>query len=138
MNGYLLDTHTWIWVQTGEADRVSRDVRKELEKGQARRQVHVSAISILELARLVSLGQRTLPCSVDDFVMEAFSDDALILLDLSPRIMIDSTRLPGTFHRDPSDRLLVATARAHGLALITRDKQILGYAKAGHVNARKP
>jgi len=54
MNGYLLDTHTWIWVQTGETDQISRDVRKELEKGQVRRQVYVSAISILELARLVS------------------------------------------------------------------------------------
>jgi PIN domain nuclease of toxin-antitoxin system len=138
MNGYLLDTHTWIWVQTGEADKISRNVRRELEKGQARRQVYVSAISILELARLVSLGQRALPCSVDDFVTEAFSDDALILLDLTPRIMIDSTRLPGVFHRDPSDRLLVATARAHGLALVTNDKQILGYSKAGHLNARKP
>jgi PIN domain nuclease of toxin-antitoxin system len=138
MNGYLLDTHTWIWVQTGETGRISRDVRTELEQGQIRRKVYLSAISILELARLVSLGQRTLPCSIDDFVTEAFSDDALILLDLSPRIMIDSTRLPGVFHRDPSDRLLVATARAHGLTLITRDKQILSYAKAGHLNARKP
>jgi PIN domain nuclease of toxin-antitoxin system len=138
MNGYLLDTHTWIWVQTGETDRISRDVRKELEKGQVRGQVFLSAISVLELARLVSLRQRTLPCSVDDFVSDAFSDDALVLLDLTPRIMIESTRLPGTFHRDPSDRLLVATARAHGLTLITRDKQILDYAKAGHVNARKP
>jgi PIN domain nuclease of toxin-antitoxin system len=138
MNGYLLDTHTWIWVQTGESDRISRDVRKELEKGQVRGQVFLSAISVLELARLVSLRQSTLPCSVDDFVSDAFSDDALVLLDLTPRIMIESTRLPGTFHRDPSDRLLVATARAHGLTLITRDKQILDYAKAGHVNARKP
>lgn len=138
MNGYLLDTHTWIWVQTGETKKFSEGVRKELESAQVHRQVHVSSISILELARLVSLGQRILPCSVDDFVAEAFSDDGLLLLDLTPNIMIDSTRLPGNFHRDPSDRLLVATARAHGVALVTRDKQILDYAKAGHVNARKP
>jgi PIN domain nuclease of toxin-antitoxin system len=138
MNGYLLDTHTWLWVQTAEPDKISREFQKDLERAQVRRQVYVSAISILEVARLVSLAQRALPCSVDDFVAEAFSDDGLVLLDLTPRVMIDATRLPGTFHRDPSDRLLVATARAHGLTLITRDKQILDYAKAGHVNARRP
>jgi PIN domain nuclease of toxin-antitoxin system len=138
MNGYLLDTHVWVWAQTGETDKFRRELRKELERSQAHRQVYVSAISVLELARLVSLGQRTLPCSIDDFVAQAFGEGMLLLLDLTPRILIDSTRLPGVIHRDPADRLLVATARAHGLALITRDKQLLTYAKEGHMNARKP
>jgi PIN domain nuclease of toxin-antitoxin system len=93
---------------------------------------------VLEIARLVALGQRALPCSVDDFVAQALAENFLLLLDLTPRILIDSTRLPGMLHRDPSDRLLVATARAHGLTLITRDKQLLAYAKQGHMNARKP
>jgi PIN domain nuclease of toxin-antitoxin system len=138
MRGYLLDTHVWVWAQTGETDRFRKELRKELEQIQARRQLYISAISILEIARLVALGQRTLPCSVDDFVAQAFAEDGLVLLDLTPRVLIDSTRLPGALHRDPSDRLLVATARAHGLTLITRDKQLLAYAKAGHLNARKP
>jgi PIN domain nuclease of toxin-antitoxin system len=138
VNGYLLDTHVWLWAQTGETEKFRKELRKELERSQARRVLYISAISILELARLVELGQKTLPCSIDDFVAQALADDGLILLDLTPRILIDSTRLPGTLHRDPSDRLLVATARAHGLTLVTRDKQLLTYAKAGHINARKP
>jgi len=138
MNGYLLDTHAWVWAQTGETARFKRDVRKELERSQANRQVYVSAISVLELARLVSMGHLTLPCSIDDFVAQAFGEGMLLLLDVTPRILIDSTRLPGDIHRDPADRLLVATARAHGLALVTRDKQLLTYAKQGFMNARKP
>lgn len=138
MNGYLLDTHVWVEAQLGDTDKFSRDLRKELEKSQARRRVWISAISILELARLVSLGQRSLPSSVDDFVAEALVDNGLLLLDLTPRILIDSTRLPGDIHRDPSDRLIVATARAHGLTLVTGDKLLLAYAKQGHLSVRKP
>jgi len=138
MNGYLLDTHTWLWAQRGEIERFSPDLRTELEQRQLRREVYLSAISILELARLVAGNRYPLPSSIEDFVAEAIDDDGFVLLSLSPQILIESTRLPGTFHRDPSDRLIVATAREHGLTLITRDKEILTYAKQGHLNARKP
>ena len=125
MNGYLLDTHVWVEAPLGETDKFDRELGKELEKAQARRQVWIAAISILGIARLVSLGQRSLPSSVDDFVAEALADDGLLLLDLTPRVLIDSTRLPGDIHRDPSDRLILATARAHGLTLVTSDKLLL-------------
>jgi PIN domain nuclease of toxin-antitoxin system len=138
VNGYLLDTHIWLWAQGGETERFDPELRSELEKHQRRRQVCVSAISILEIARLVALQQYSLTISIDDFVSEATADDGFVLLDLSPRILIESTRLPGDFHRDPSDRIVVATAREHGLTLITRDKDILTYAKQGHLLARKP
>jgi PIN domain nuclease of toxin-antitoxin system len=138
MNGYLLDTHVWLWAQRGETERFGSALRRELEESQRQRQLCVSAISILEIARLVALQQYALPSSIDDFVAEATADDGLVLLDLTPRILIESTRLPGEIHRDPSDRLLIATAREHGLTLITRDKPLLRYAKQGHFNARKP
>lgn len=79
-----------------------------------------------------------LECTVEDFVEVGTADNGLQLLELSPEILIESVRLPGDMHRDPSDRMLVATARVHGLTLITGDKQILRYAAAGHLNARKP
>jgi len=138
MNGYLLDTHTWLWAQCGEAHRFSAEFTLELEQRQLRREVCISAISILEVARLVASNRYSLPSSIEDFVADGIADDGFVLLDLSPRILIESTRLPGTIHRDPSDRLLVATAREHGLTLITRDRDILAYAKQGHLNARKP
>jgi PIN domain nuclease of toxin-antitoxin system len=138
MNRYLLDTHVWLWAQRSELDKFDAELRLELEQHQRQRQVYVSAISILEIARLVALQQYGLTSSIDDFVAEATSDGGLVLIDLTPRILIESTRLPGDLHRDPSDRILVATAREHNLTLITRDKQLLRYAKQGHLNARKP
>jgi PIN domain nuclease of toxin-antitoxin system len=52
---------------------------------------------------------------------------------LSPSIAIESTRLPGDVPRDPADRILIATARLIGAALVTCDERLLAYGKAGHV-----
>ena len=49
--------------------------------------------------------------------------------------MLDVGELPDLAHRDPADRMLIATARAHDLTLITRDRAILAYAALGHVRA---
>ncbi|HEY4009940.1 MAG TPA: type II toxin-antitoxin system VapC family toxin [Acidobacteriaceae bacterium] len=137
MNGYLLDTHAWLWVQRGERNELSPAFVGELEQYQRRGEVFVSAISILEIARLVASGGFDLGMSVEQFLDEGTADGGFRLLDLSPRILIGSTRLPGKLHRNPSDRLLIATARDHGLTLITRDRDILTYARTGHLSARK-
>jgi PIN domain nuclease of toxin-antitoxin system len=55
-----------------------------------------------------------------------------------PAISFGSTRLPGDFHSDPSDRIIVATARYLNAQLITEDKAILSYANLGHVKAMSP
>ncbi|MHB9102871.1 MAG: PIN domain-containing protein [Sulfuricella sp.] len=49
------------------------------------------------------------------------------LLDLTPEIAYESTRLPEGFHRDPADQIIVATARAHDISLLTLDAKILAY-----------
>ena len=50
------------------------------------------------------------------------------LIDLSPEVAVESTRLPGTFHRDPADQVIVATARVHPLSLlVTADGKITDY-----------
>lgn len=54
---------------------------------------------------------------------------------LDARVLTASTELPGDLHRDPADRILIATAREHGLRIVTRDRAILDYAKRGHVLA---
>lgn len=57
----------------------------------------------------------------------------LLLLDAD--LMFDVGELPDLAHRDPMDRMLIATARAHDLTLVTRDRVILDYAALGHVRA---
>ncbi len=50
-------------------------------------------------------------------------------------LLVQSSFLPGDFHKDPADRIIVATARALGVPVVTRDRLILGYAEQGHVLA---
>jgi len=133
VSGHLLDTHYWLWYQMGNAQRLRPDARNRLIDLQSRGQLYLSAISILEVARLVADGRLEINTTVDAFVAEATGEAGLPLLPLSTRILIESTRLPGDLHRDPSDRLLVATAREHGLALVTRDGELLRYGRTGHV-----
>ena len=56
------------------------------------------------------------------------------LMPIEPAVALDSVRLPGPFHADPADRLIVATARHSGARLVTADGTILSYAKRGHVD----
>jgi PIN domain nuclease of toxin-antitoxin system len=64
---------------------------------------------------------------------ELMSRPAVRPAAFTPDIAIDSANLPGDLHRDPGDRLLIATARHLGAPIVTRDRRILAYAKAGHV-----
>ena len=57
------------------------------------------------------------------------------LAELGPRVLVASTELPEGMHRDPADRIIVATAREFGLRVVTRDRKILSYAEKGHVMA---
>ena len=51
----------------------------------------------------------------------------LRLVPLTPRIAHQSTILPGSFHDDPADQIIVATAREEGATILTRDERMLGY-----------
>ena len=68
------------------------------------------------------------------WVRQALSAPGVSLLPLSPEIALDSSRLPGAFHGDPADRILVATARRHEKKLVTADQAILNYAADGYVD----
>ncbi len=138
MTGYLFDTHTWLWVQQRATEEVSPGFFSEAEEWQRLSRAYISTISVLEIARLVADGDLELGMSVERFLEEGTRDSGLQLLPLTVQILIESTRLPGEIHRDPADRILVATAREHGMTLVTRDKPLLKYAQQGHLNARKP
>ncbi len=138
MTGFLLDTHVWIWFQRGDREAITEEFRDELLVWQHRKMLTLSAISAWELSMLIEGQRLEIETSVEQFLERALQSSGLNLAPLSTRILIESTRLPGELHRDPADRILVATARELGLTLVTRDKLLLAYAKQGHLNARKP
>ena len=87
----------------------------------------VSAISCWEVAKLVERGRLSLPCPVLDWIRQALAYPGVRLIELSPRISVESTQLPGTFHRDPADQIIVATARVLDAPLVTMDAKISAY-----------
>src|SRR4029450_10204712 len=97
--------------------------------------VFVSPITAWEVGLLVARGRIALPSSPKSWFDQLLRAPMLSLADLPPSVLIDSSFLPNELFRDPADRILVATAREFGLALITRDRALLSYAAAGHVKA---
>uniref|UniRef100_UPI004056C394 type II toxin-antitoxin system VapC family toxin n=1 Tax=Candidatus Electronema sp. TaxID=2698783 RepID=UPI004056C394 len=87
----------------------------------------MSVISCWEVAKLFELKRLNLDMDVSDWINQALSYPGIQLVEMSPSIAVESTRLPGEFHRDPADQLIVATARVHGCPLLTLDRKILTY-----------
>ena len=109
----------------------STDLVASVEAALGEGHVFLSQISTWEIALKASLGKIELTRPLDLWLRENIA--GLSMLDLSLEVVLESTRLPGTFHKDPADRLIVATARVHDLVLVTGDKLILDYAVHGHV-----
>jgi PIN domain nuclease of toxin-antitoxin system len=125
-----MDTHTWIWLMQGE--KLSAKVKDRLESAAAEGQLFISAISVWELSLLVQKGRLELPLSVDRFVDQALEN--IRCVDVNHKIALSSNLLPGDFHADPGDRMIVATARELMASLVTSDEKIINYGKEGHLN----
>lgn len=97
--------------------------------------VGVSPISAWELGLLSAKGRLSAAQSPAAIFADVLTTPGVRVEALTPNLLIDSSFLPGKLHRDPADRILIATARALDLMLVTRDEAILDYADKGHVRA---
>jgi PIN domain nuclease of toxin-antitoxin system len=128
----LLDTHIWLWyVEATDADL--GPVRDTLIRANADVGLSVSVLSAWEIAMLDAKRRVALSLECSAWIDRALSATGIHLQPLTPAIAIASTRLPGFTHRDPVDRILIATARASGSTLVTRDRRILDYAAKGYL-----
>jgi PIN domain nuclease of toxin-antitoxin system len=123
---YLLDTHVVVWWWTDDPalpEPFARALDGAVRAGDT---VAVSAISLWEIAVLASRGRLRLAAAVDAFVEAIEQHPAVQVLPLSARVAVESTRFGDDFPRDPADRIIGATARCHGLRLMTADERIRG------------
>lgn len=121
-----LDTHIWIWWVQGDP-QLTPDYFDYVQDHEAEG-LGVSVISCWEVAKLVEGGRITLPLPVGEWIAKALAYPGVQLLALSPQVAVESTQLPGIFHRDPADQIIVATARLYGCPLVTMDQKIRAYA----------
>ena len=132
--GLLLDTCALLWSVDPNA-RAQRTRAILTEARAAQRTIHVSPVSAQELGQLLRKGRLTLAMPLRQWFAVILSQPGVGITDLSVEVMIASNELPDSFHNDPADRMLVATAREKGLRIVTSDRAILAYAERGHVLA---
>jgi PIN domain nuclease of toxin-antitoxin system len=129
----LLDTCAWL--DAFAAPELLRpSVRKLLA---AEPMVHVSAISLVEIARKEAKGELVFGMALSKWFQLALPVNRVRILEINPEIAIDATRLPGWSHKDPADQIIVATARLHGLKILTCDSKILKYRQVASIASRK-
>jgi PIN domain nuclease of toxin-antitoxin system len=130
----LLDTCAIIWIATDEPiEPEARRAMKEAILGGEK--VRVSPISAWELGLLGAKDRLPASTSPKALFGDVIATAGIRVEALSPEVLIASSFLPGNLHRDPADRILIATARKFNLQVVTRDKIILDYAKQGYVRA---
>jgi PIN domain nuclease of toxin-antitoxin system len=130
----LLDTHVWIWFMLASPE-LSVSGRSAINRAAAAGRLRIAAISLWETALLASGGRVALGRPVTQWMTAAVSARGLSVEPLLPQVAVEAYSLPDAFHRDPADRLIVATARVTSATLMTRDRRILDYAARGHLTA---
>jgi PIN domain nuclease of toxin-antitoxin system len=120
----LLDTHIWIWWLEG-GGRLSPQQRDAIERAGPASPLLLSEISLWEVAMLVSLDRLRLSIPLRDWLERGSAPPLVKLLNLNPAVAAATAELPATFHRDPADRVIVATALLHDAVLLTQDHRIL-------------
>ncbi len=134
MSLILLDTCAVLWL--GNGDNITPAARERLNRSYAENTpVYVSPFSAWEIGNLVSLNRLRLSQPPEKWFENFRRIGNVELAALTPDVLVASSFLPEIQHKDPADRILIATARALGLTIITRDQKILDYAEQGHVNA---
>lgn len=132
----LLDTHAWVrWLHPEIGGNLPESLRQWL--GSAEDSFGVSVISALEVAQLVRKGTLTLPLPLPDWFDLALQGAEIQCLPVTPRLLHASTVLPD-IHKDPADRIIIATAQAQGARLVTADETIQTYPNLTTIWANPP
>ena len=125
----LLDTHVLIW-WLNDRRRLSSAQREVVDSVRPEEPLLVSDISLWEVATLHGLGRIRLALPLREWLDKATAPPLVQRHGISPAIASEVAALPDSFHRDPADRILVATARVLGATLLTQDRRIVGAALA--------
>jgi PIN domain nuclease of toxin-antitoxin system len=130
----LLDTCAAIWLMNG--DPISAESQAAIAAAQTENLgIYVSPMTAWEIATLVVKNRLQLTLSPDAWFENLLRLPGVRLTPMPPKVLIASASLPGAAPKDPVDRIIAATVRAFGFLLITRNGELMLYARAGHVDA---
>ncbi len=120
----LLDTHVWLWWLLGQPELAAPERAALDALAAAGTPPGLSAISLLEARMLAAKGRLELDSPLTHWLPAAVAPETVSLLPMDVAVILALDALSARFHGDPADRIIVATARAHGLPLATRDAGI--------------
>jgi len=130
---FLLDTCAAMWIVSGEIPQQAADALSEARV--AGLPDYVSPITAWEVGMLASKGRFRSPYTPQRWFEQLMSKPDTELAELSPKVLLESSFLPGSLHRDPAGRIIAATAREFGFTVMTRDGPLLDYAAQGYLSA---
>ncbi len=122
----VLDTQAWLW-WLHDPSRLSVRARKAIVQAEKGDGMVVSAISVWEVATKCALGKLVLPLQIEAWFALARTYPSIVIEPVSAEDALASAGLPGEFHKDPADRLIVALARRLQVSLVTADGLIRAY-----------
>lgn len=130
----LLDTHVWFWAVESPA-KLGPQCRGALESPD--HTLAVATISTVEFGQLQAANRIAFRGTLESWLRRGTAALGLQTRELSHSIALLAYALPGEFHKDPADRLLVATAIQQGDTLVTADERILAYPHVQALDARR-
>ncbi|PMS15098.1 VapC toxin family PIN domain ribonuclease [Trinickia dabaoshanensis] len=122
----VLDTHALVWWVSGDPT-LSKKAKAAIDRELAGGEILVSSISAWEIAMLVEREKLVLSMDVGSWLATVADIEAVRFVPVDSEIAIKSVELPGEFHKDPADRMIVATARKFSVSLVTKDEKIRAY-----------
>ncbi|HET7621364.1 MAG TPA: type II toxin-antitoxin system VapC family toxin [Gemmatimonadaceae bacterium] len=126
----LLDTHVWLWHVEGNSSHFAPGTTALLDRSGAHSRLFVSDISYWEVAVKAAKGKLSFSVDVAVWLQRAEEAPGIRFRPLTRPVLLQSTRLGGTAHNDPADRMLIAMAQLDSVPLVTGDRLIIEYARA--------
>jgi PIN domain nuclease of toxin-antitoxin system len=119
----LLDTHVLVWM-VSDSSRLSPAAAREMRKAERNGELAIASISVWELALLYERGRLRASGTIESSIRAILEKSRVQILELTPEIAALTTTFPESYPKDPGDRLIGATARAHGITLVTQDERV--------------
>lgn len=122
----VLDTHAWVWFLSNP-ELLSMKAKRYVDAAVKEKAVMISSISAWEVALLVARKRLILALELNDWIAKSEMLPFFKFIPVDNSVAIKSVNLPQPLHRDPADRIIIATAISFGAPIVTKDEKILNY-----------